>query len=157
MIEGGGRSERRWEDGVQSLPLTEWLIGVAVPVLSCSETGHWWIARLQGDVYFVVNLHICMYLQSGWLLLARISPHRNMIDLAVWQNGQLSDRDIQPALCSHDGWAHANMPQDQRWNPAAPWPVEEGSERVWSQKCNHAIHIFNRTHAEIETHRKTHR
>lgn len=104
----GGREDERMAFN-HSL-LTEWLIGVAVPMLSCSETGHWWIARLQGDVYFVVNLHICMYLQSGWLLLARISPHRNMMNLAVWQNGQLSDRDIQPALCSHDGWAHANMP-----------------------------------------------
>lgn len=97
-----------------------------------------------------------MYLRGGWLLLARISPHLNMMDLAVWQNGQLSDRDIQPTLCSHDGWAHANIPRDHRWNPAAPWPVE-GSERVRSQKCNHATHIFDRTHAEIETHRNTHR
>lgn len=112
---GEERLRRRdwgWEDGVPSLPLTEWLIGVAVPMLSCWETGHWWMARLQGDVYFVVNLHICMYLQGGWLLLARISPHLNMMDLAVWQNGQLSDRDIQPTLCPHDGWAHANTQPD---------------------------------------------
>lgn len=152
-----GERERRWEDGVPSLPLTEWLIGVALPMLSCWETGHWWMGRLQGDVYFVVNLHICMYLRGGWLLLARISPHLNMIDLAVWQNGQLSDRDIQSTLCSHDGWAHANTQPDQRWNPAAPWPVEEGPERVCNQKCNHAIQIFNRTqqkweHIELHNH-----
>lgn len=64
----------RWEDGVPSLPLTEWLITVPLPMLSCRETGHWWIARLQGDVYFVINLHIRMYLWGGWLVLVRISP-----------------------------------------------------------------------------------
>lgn len=86
-----------------------------------------------------------MYLWGGWLLQARISPHLSMMDLAVWQNGQLSDRDIQPTLCPHDGWAHANTQCDQRWNPAAPWPVEEGPKRVCSQKHNHATHIvFNR-------------
>lgn len=103
-----GKERKKMRGCVPSLPLTEWLIGVAVPMLSCWETGHWWMARLQGDVYFVVNLHICMYLWGGWLLLARITPHLNMMDLAVWQNGQLSDRDIQPTLCPHDGWAQAN-------------------------------------------------
>lgn len=111
---------------VWSLPLTELLISIAVPMLNCLETGHWWIVHLQGDVYFVIKLHICMYLWGGWLLLPRITPHVNMMDLAVWKNGQLSNRDIQPTLCSHDGWAFANIPHDQRWSPASPWPVEEG-------------------------------
>lgn len=87
------------------------------------------MARLQGDVYFVVNLHICMYLGGGWHPLTRISPHLDVMDLAVWQKGQLSDGDMQPTLCPHDGWARANTQLDQRWNPAAPWPVEEGPDR----------------------------
>lgn len=61
--------------------VADWCCRASAELLRKLASDGWLVCK--GDVYFNVNLHICMYLRDVWLPLARTSPHLDETDLAV--------------------------------------------------------------------------